>query len=98
MSRLAQLWAGEVPLDEAFWTFAVLYGLLINVFSSLAFLALISADRPVLALLAGYGPSIPYNLLVLVGVWRAATREGPSAKADLYRILTLVGMVLLTIT
>lgn len=98
MGGLPRLWAGDLPLDEAFWTYAVLYGLAINVLSSLAFLALITAERPILALLAGYGPSVPYNVVVVVGVWRSATRAGPSARADLYRILTLIGMVLLTVT
>lgn len=98
MSRLRQLWRGEVPLEEAFWTFAVLYGLAVNLLSSFAFLALIAGDRPLLALVAGYGPSVPYNVVVLVGVWRAADRAGSSPRADLYRVLTLVGIVLLTIT
>lgn len=98
MSRLGPLWAGELTLDEAFWTWAVLYGLAINVVSSLAFLALVAADRPFLALAVGYGPSVPFNLLVTVGVFRSAARAGPSSKADLYRLLTLIGGVILTVT
>lgn len=98
MTTLHRLWAGGLPLDEAFWTFAVLYGIALNVLTSLAFLALISADRPWLALAAGYGPSLPYNVLVTVGVFRSAAREGHSSRADLYRTLTLLGAVVLTIT
>jgi len=98
MTILARLWAGDLPLDEAFWTYAVLYGIALNVLTSLAFLALVAADRPFLALAAGYGPSIPYNVLFTVGVFRSATREGPSAKADLYRTVTMLGAVILTVT
>ena len=45
------------------------------------------------------GLSVPYNIVALVGVWRAADRyEGDQALADLLRIVTLVGMILLTVT
>jgi hypothetical protein len=98
MTTLRRLWAGDLPLDEAFWTFAVLYGVTLNLLTSLAFLALISTDRPWLALAAGYGPSLPYNILITVGVFRSAAREGPSSRADLYRILTVLGAVVLTVT
>ena len=38
------LWAGELPLRQAFWQYAVGYGLLINLVTSLAFLALLTND------------------------------------------------------
>lgn len=98
MIRLQRLWSGDLALDEAFWTYAVLYGVALNLTTSLLFLTLISADWPITALLLGYGLSLPYNVLALVGVWRAAAREGPSPRADLYRALTLVGMVILSLT
>ena len=74
-SIFGRLWLGELALAEAFWTWAVLGGALVNLITSLLFYALIIHDRPVLALLAGYGPSLPYNLVVLVGVWRSADRH-----------------------
>lgn len=99
MSKLGQLWAGELPLEEAFWTWAVAGGLLVNLATSLSFLALLAADRPIAALIAGYLPSVPYNLVVLVGVWRAAARDaGDPYRATLMRLVTLVGMVALTVT
>jgi hypothetical protein len=43
--------------------------------------------------------SAPYNIVAVVGVWRAAERdEGPRARAGLLRIVTLVGMVRLSVT
>jgi len=88
-----------VPLDEAFWTWAVVGGLAVNVVSSFLFLMLISADRPIAALIVGYGVSVPYNVIALVGVWRAdVPDESARTRADVMRIVTLVGMVLLTIT
>jgi hypothetical protein len=99
MSKLRALWSGGLPLGEAFWTYAVLVALAVNVSTTLAFLALISADRPVAALFVGYALSVPYNVAALVGVWRSAARyPGARLHADLARIASLVGMVLLSLT
>ena len=99
MSRLRALWSGDLPLGEAFWTYAVGGGLAVNLITSLLFLALISADRPVAALFVGYALSVPYNVVALVGVWRSAARyQGERIHADLARIVTLVGMVFLSVT
>lgn len=99
MRKLRALWAGELPLGEAFWTFAIGIGLLVNLASSALFLALITVDRPWSALFVGYVLSVPYNVVALVGVWRSAARyEGERLHADLARIVTLVAMVLFSIT
>jgi len=99
MRKLAALWAGELPLAEAFWTYAVAIGLTVNVVTSFLFLALIAADRPLVALFVGYVCSVPYNVLAVVGVWRSAARHpGERAHAELARLVTLVGMVLLSLT
>ncbi len=99
MAELRRLWAGEVPLDRAFWTYAVVGGLLVNLTTSLAFLGLVSADRLLAAALAGYGLSIPYNVLAVVGVWRSAGRhDGDPARAELLRTVALVWIAFLTLT
>ncbi|MEX2616425.1 MAG: hypothetical protein WD767_10035 [Alphaproteobacteria bacterium] len=96
---LIRLWRGELPLFTAFWTWAVLGGLLVNILSSAAFLVLVSNDQPVLAVIAGYAPSLPYNLAVTVGVWRAAAHyPGERHWAELARIAVVVGMILLSVT
>jgi hypothetical protein len=99
MSRLRALWSGHLPLGEAFWTYAVTLGIAVNLITSLLFLVLISWDRPLAALFVGYALSVPYNVVALVGVWRSAARyEGERIHADLARIVSLVGMVLLSLT
>jgi hypothetical protein len=98
MTKLRALWAGEVPLGEAFWIFAIGIGLLVNLITSGLFLALITIERPFAALLVGYGLSVPYNLVALVGVWRSAARHPAAQHADLARIVTIAVMVLLTVT
>jgi hypothetical protein len=99
MAKLRSLWLGELPLGEAFWAWAIGIGLLVNLTTSVLFLALITNDRPWLALLVGYGLSVPYNILAVVGVWRsAAHHDGPAGHAELARIVVVVVMLLLSVT
>lgn len=98
MGRLRALWSGELPLGEAFWGYAVLGGLAVNLVTTLAFWALLVANRPVAALLVGYPMPIAYNVVATVGVWRAAGRDpGDPRRAMLARIVTLAGMALLSL-
>ena len=99
MTRLRALWSGDLPLGEAFWTYAVTIGLAVNLTTSLLFLVLISWDRPVAALFVGYALSVPYNVVALVGVWRSAARHvGERHHAAHARNVSQVGMVLLSLT
>ena len=98
MTGVAALWRGDVPLSQAFWNWFVFIGLPLNLTTSVLFLALISIERPIAALVVGYALSVPYNILVAVGVWRAAARyAGPRLLADAARALTLAGAALLSI-
>ena len=97
--RLRRLWAGEIPLEEAFWTYAVVIGIAVNLVTSVVFLVLITMDLPVTALVVGYGISLPYNLIATVGVFRAADGDkSGSRQAKVYPLITLIGMVLLSVT
>ena len=99
MNNLRRLWRGELALADAFWNWAVFGGLAINVATSALLLFLIMADRPIFAFIAGYAPSVPYNVIVSVGVWRSAERYvGERRWADRARIVTIIGMVLLSVT
>lgn len=99
MTGLRRLWRGELPLADAFWNWAVLGGLAVNVTSTAAFLLLVMADRPVAAFVVGYVLSVAYNVVATVGVWRAAGRhDGDRRWAELARAVTVVGMLLLSLT
>jgi hypothetical protein len=99
MTRLRRLWQGDLPLAEAFWHWAVLGGLLVNVSTTAGFLALVVADRLIEAFIVGYVFSVPYNFVVAVGVWRSAGRyTGDPGWAAAARIVTVAGMIVLSIT
>jgi hypothetical protein len=99
MPQLSTLWRGDYALADAFWTWAVTLGVLVNVVTSVLFLILITQDLAWPALVIGYGVSLPYNLVALVGVWRSAARyDGPVIHADLARGATVVLMATLSLT
>ena len=99
LNPLQRLWRGDLSLKDAFWNWAVTGGLLVNIASSILFLVLIMADHPIAALITGYALSIPYNIIVLVGVWRSADRyDGDRQWASLARIVTVIGVVVLSLT
>ena len=99
MRALKHLWRGETPLEVAFWNWAVIGGVALNLTTSFLFLVLLTMERPIAALIAGYAFSVPYNVLVTVGVWRAAGRHGGSRRwAHAARMITLIGMLVLSVT
>jgi len=99
MKQICRLWRGELPLENAFWNWGVFGGLIINVATTALFLFFVKVDRPVSGLIVGYAFSWPYNIVVLVGVWRSANRyAGEPRHATLVRIVTLVGVILLSVT
>ncbi len=99
MHSMSRLWQGELSLHNAFWHWAVIGGLIINIASSVLFVFLITVDRPVAALIAGYALSVPYNIVATVGVWRSAGRyTGEPHWANLAKLATVAGMILLSVT
>jgi hypothetical protein len=91
LSRLSDLWSGRLPLSAAFWNYAIFWGFLINLAATFASLAVLVAaggtqtpgTGTALLALALHLLPIPYNLVVLVGVWRSAGRPENSANAAL---------------
>lgn len=100
MKPLQALWKGDMPLETAFWNYAVFGGILVNALTSAAFLILVVQEQVLAAVIAGYGVSLPYNFVVTVGVWRSAARETGrvSPTARLYPVITLIGMLILSLT
>jgi hypothetical protein len=98
VNAFRRLWCGEVPLGDAIWNWAIFGALAVNLATTGLFLWLISADRPVAAFILGYAFSVPYNIVVAVGVWRSAGRfTGPRHRAELARIAVPAWMLILSL-
>ncbi len=72
MTALRRFWRGELPLGEAFWLWGVLGGGVVNLFATLLVVMLLSLDAPAWLVVALFVGHIPFNLFLLVGVWRSA--------------------------
>jgi hypothetical protein len=93
-SVLPRLWSGEVPLARAFWEYAILAGSLLNLLTSLLAMAVLTIGDAGLVALGIYLLPIPYNILMVVAVWRSADGyAGPRLWADLARVAVLVWAV-----
>lgn len=99
MGTPLRLWRGELPLGEAFWNWAVLGGLLVNITTSIGFLWLIMAGQMIPAWIVGYGMSLPYNLVATVGTLRSAARADADPRwAGTARIAVVLLMGVLSLT
>ena len=96
--RIIDVWYGRVPLARIFWEYAIVFGSFANLVSTFAALAAFAKGAPVLLGLLLHFLPVPYNLLMVVGVWRsAANYRGAQILATLARALILVWAALATL-
>ena len=76
MRAIIGLWRGEVPLGRAFWLWGVLGGGVVALFATLLTLALVAAGAPAWLAAVAFAAHVPWNLVLLVGIWRSAGRPG----------------------
>lgn len=82
-----RLWAGEVPLARAFWDYGFIGGTALNALVTFSAMAVLAMDAPGALAVGLFLLPAPYNLLVVVAVWRsAAAYEGRRLWAGLARI------------
>lgn len=87
-----RLWAGDLPLGRAFWTYTVVYGIVINlVCTALGLIFYILTGNAALALIVHLLP-LPYMGFATVGVWRSADRV---TKSGLIPSIAKAGAVML---
>jgi hypothetical protein len=92
---VTEFWRGEVPLARAFWLWGILGGGIVSLASTLLALAVLAAGGPGWLSVAVFAAHIPWNLVLLVGVWRSSDRaEVRPDFAQIARVL-IVGWVLL---
>ncbi|MGH6934282.1 MAG: hypothetical protein ACREEE_17840 [Dongiaceae bacterium] len=80
MNLARRLWAGEVALPVAFWGYMVAGGIILNLVTAAIGLALFAAEAPTAIAIATLFLHAPYNLFMLVAVWRGAGRWRSAAR------------------
>jgi len=97
VNSIVNLWRGEAPVREAFWSWLVFRGFLLNAGCTLGALVLV-ADAPDatpllwLAVLLHLA-AVPYNLVCLVGIWRSAARTPDDRTADALKVAAVLLVV-----
>jgi hypothetical protein len=74
IDQVGRLWRGEESLARAFWEYAILYGTLANLVTTAGMFAAVASGLPVLLAVAIHVLPIPYNIFVVIAVWRSARR------------------------
>ena len=98
MRSIVEFWRGGLPLGRAFWGWGFVGGALVSLFSTGLVLALVAADAPNWLPLLVFAAHIPWNLVLLVGVWRSAERAEVSRDtANLARIAIVLWVVALSV-
>lgn len=92
---LRERWAGKVPMSRMFWRDIMLYATVLNVASAMAGLLLFTSDLPAWVGLAVFMLPLPYNIFLVMAVWRkAGRRTGLAAQAyQLFSALWLIATV-----
>jgi len=71
-----------VPIGRVFWLDMLVYGTAINVVTTIAALLLFTTKAPTALAAVIYFSPVPYNLFLLIAVWRSATKAPePTATA-----------------
>jgi hypothetical protein len=93
-----EFWRGGVPLGRAFWVWGILGGGVVSLVATLLALLLLAAGAPAWLAVLVFAAHIPWNLVLLVGVWRSAGRPGVShAASNLARLAILAWAVVLSL-
>jgi hypothetical protein len=96
--EIGRIWRGDVPLSHVFWNYTIIYGSLGNLFTTIAALGMLVADFPTALVLLIFLLPLPYNALVVIGVWRsAANYSGPERWANLARVVVVAWATLATV-
>jgi hypothetical protein len=81
---LVALWKGNVPLGQAFWGYAIVYGTIANVVATAAAITAVAASLPDALAIGLFLVPIPYILTAVIGVVRSADRyQGPPMWASM---------------
>lgn len=92
VSELGQLWRGELPVARALISYALIYGLVINLLcSGLAVIAyLMTSSAALLSVL--HFAALPYNAVACIGTLRSVDRFKPPLAAAAVARVSAVGI------
>jgi hypothetical protein len=87
------LWSGVLPLSRVFWIDMLAVGTLVNFVAMVIALLTFVAGVPVAVGVVIHFAPIPYNILLLMGVWQSAAREASqwSWPAQIMAVLWFIG-------
>ena len=91
MALLMSFWRGDIPLQQAFWEYAVAYGTTANILATAAAIAAVAMSLPDAVAVGLFLVPVPYIFIAVVGVVRSANRyDGLPIWASLARVTVLV--------
>ena len=70
------MWRGELPLEVAFWHYAIYYGLIINVIATTMSVVLLLVDAPIALAVGVHLVPLPYSVVTAVGRFAHFARIG----------------------
>jgi hypothetical protein len=95
---IVEFFRGGLALGRAFSLWGILGGGIISLFSTLFALTLVTAGAPAWLAVLVFAAHIPWNLVLLVGVWRSAGRpEVSPAAANLARTVILAWVMVVSL-
>jgi hypothetical protein len=98
MRTIVELWRGGLPLGRAFWLWGILGGGVVALFATILALALLTTGAPAWLAALVFAADIPWNLVLLVGVWRSAGQPEVSRDtASFVRVAMAVWVVILSL-
>ena len=98
MRTIIEFWRGNLPLGRAFWIWGILGGGVVSLFSTLLALVLLATEVPAWIAMIVFSAHLPWNLVLLVGVWRS-TEQGSVSREIAYgaRLIMLAWLIALTV-
>ena len=91
MAHLVALWRGDVPLGQAFWGYAIVYGTIANIVATVAAIAVVAAGLPDAVAIGLFLGPVPYILTAVVGVVRSADRyQGAPMWAGMAKVAVIM--------